>query len=453
MSCRGPSSSLWCRRRFRPHPSIFYQPALSSFFAILTLALLPVAPCFAYVAAHDPEFDKVPFAEWFSQPDAKWKWTTRISPITLSQHQRLVAHLEIEMPASEFKRSGRGETIFYFQFTDAQGHNYQDHASINLAKLDGSPHSHVVVTTDNAFIVPGDYWVSLAVYCATTGEHSAKREKLHVPPIGGDPLPQTWRHLPPVDFIDASEPPDAWYLPKAAGRLDLPIHASHPVRVEILANLVSTPFGGASNSGDAPIVLPYLKALSEMSGDRVTVHVALVDVERRRTLFRQRDSNLLDWLRLRASLVGMNNGLIDVASLAGSAHNSEFFMNEVARRIAIDESKVARVVIVLSGAMVFSASRNPMLAGSKTAEGGHVIYIRLHSAPSLLYSSNPDLISEINHRANSRKMPVQPAIQPRSSIDELPDMLSIPGFRMFDVATAEEFREALSAVVREISSY
>ena len=45
----------------------------------------------------DPEFAKVPFAEWFSgAPEVKLKWSQRILPITLSPHQRLVVPVQIQ---------------------------------------------------------------------------------------------------------------------------------------------------------------------------------------------------------------------------------------------------------------------------------------------------------------------------------------------------------------------
>jgi hypothetical protein len=43
--------------------------------------------------------------------------------------------------------------------------------------------------SESAFVVPGDYSVAFAVYDTATGEHAAKRDILHVLPLGADPLP------------------------------------------------------------------------------------------------------------------------------------------------------------------------------------------------------------------------------------------------------------------------
>jgi hypothetical protein len=402
----------------------------------------------------DPEFDRVPFAKWFSEEGTKWKWSTHVLPVALSAHQRLMAQVQIEVPGSELnKRRGKGKLIFFFQFTDAQGRDYQDHATFDLTKVQDTFRSAAAVTTDSAFVTPGDYLVSFAVYCTETGEHTARKEKMHVPPITSDPFPGMWRDMPAVDFVDASDPPDAWFLPKALGHVDLPVDPSHPVRIEVVANLASTEFnpGLPSKDGDIRTILPYLKTLCQMKGPGVLLNVTLVDVERRRVVFQQQKVEELDWKRMRSALSATNNGLIDVRSLAGRQNNAAFLVEHIARRLAPDPSGATRLVIVLSGAMVFDTQDPPQLADRESAQGGRVFYIRIHGAPHFSAPQNTDSVVETNRRANTRNMPVQPVMQPQSSLDELAKILYLPGFRLFAVASAYDFRIALAMIVHEIS--
>ena len=47
-----------------------------------------------------------------------------------------------------------------------------------------------------AFVLPGDYRVSMVIFDTKTGEHSAMQKMLHVNPLRNDPLPAAWKDLP-----------------------------------------------------------------------------------------------------------------------------------------------------------------------------------------------------------------------------------------------------------------
>src|SRR5579863_435437 len=174
---------------------------------------------------HDPVFDKVPFAEWAAGgPQAQMKWSEHVLPVILSIHQRLVVRVLIQMDGAEAaKRRGEGELVFYFQFTDSKGRTYQDHTTYDLAKAEEGLKAQDITCTDMAFVLPGDYAVSVAIYDTATKEHVIKKNKLHVAPMKLDPLPDMWRDLPAIEFLDASDPPDRWFLPKTRSKLNLPV--------------------------------------------------------------------------------------------------------------------------------------------------------------------------------------------------------------------------------------
>jgi hypothetical protein len=436
---------------------------IRSLLSVSILAAL-LNPAFADNAGvRDSEFDKVPFAEWFSRmPEARLKWSERVLPVTLSAHQRLMAQVQIQLDGAELvKRRGAGKMIFYFQFNDSEGRTYQDHAEYDLAKAETPLKGSVAISTDSAFVLPGDYSVSLAIYFTATGEHAAKRDTLHVPSIDADPLPDLWRDLPSVDFVDISEPPDCWFLPKERGDLHLPLDPRFPVQIDVVANLASSDLSTPSyrpKDVDLSVLLPYLKVLSQVKGSNIRKSFSLLDVERRRVIFEQRDVDELDWEKMRSSIKSVKSGLIDRTSLASRPDVAGFFVREVARRLASGDSSGPRVVIVLTGEMIFDAKQNRPQVEIKSSPRDRLIYIRMRSAPHFRTLSVPETNRRVITVGKSRQQSRAPLTSDSgltsgdATIDELAHMFSVPGLRLFDVRSPDAFRKALAAILSEIAN-
>src|SRR5262249_45536496 len=162
-----------------------------------------------------------------------------------------------------------------------------------------------------ALVVPGDYRVDLAVLDVGTGEHAAVERTLHVPPLKGDPLPDSWNGLPPVEFAVVADPPDGWFQPALNGRLHRPLETRRPVRVEVMVNASPSANGprvratGLSNQnlGD---LLPAVKVISQVDLSPGALNVSLLDLTRRQVLFTQEHvgprGQPLDWPRMRPAL-------------------------------------------------------------------------------------------------------------------------------------------------------
>jgi hypothetical protein len=174
-----------------------------------------------------------------------------------------------------------------------------------------------LMCNESAFVLPGDYSVSLAIYDTATKEHSVKKAKLHIVPLRIDPLPDAWKNVPPVEFVEPSEPPDHWFLPKLKGKLNLPLTPKRPLKINVLVNL--TPSQQSSRhygvqDRNLSIILPSLKVITQMTAPELAINVALVDLSRRRTTYHQEDVHDLDWDKIKASLSDANSGSIDVKS-------------------------------------------------------------------------------------------------------------------------------------------
>jgi hypothetical protein len=406
--------------------------------------------------SRDPEFEKVPFAEWLSgAPQTPLRWAERVLPVVLSVHQRLLARVQIQLDGAEAaKRRGEGELVFFFQLTDATGRVYQDHTIYDLEKVEEGLKSQDLICTESAFVLPGDYTVALAIYDTATKEHAVKKDKLHVAPLKTDPLPDAWRNLPAVEFEEAIEPPDRWFVPNERGRLHLPLAPHRPLHLEVVVNLTpseaSTRRFGVQDRNFS-FLFPVLKVLSQMKGPNVSLNVSLLDLSRRSVVYQQDDVDKLDWEKMKSSLTKANSGSIDVKSLADRQHSAAFFMKEVASRVSADP---ARVVIVLSPPMVFDAEQDLSGVELKAAPDNRLFYLRLQSPATMLPVITPDSrrrrgLGGYPGRARTREEAEIPATL---QSDQLEPMLKGMAPHLMDVLTADQFRKALATLMGEISS-
>jgi hypothetical protein len=411
--------------------------------------------------SHDPEFDKVPFREWIAEGrGGPIKWSNRIAPVVLSDHQRLVASLEIELDGSEVaKRRGAGQIIFYFQIEDAAGRVYQQHGSFDLEKVEKSFVKNSAVTcTDHAFVLPGEYTVTFAIGSTATGAHSTHRQTLRVPQMSNDPLPQLWRDLPPVWFFSDTDTPELWFQPKDHGKLYLPFHTRRPIEIEVVANLEASQMDAGSyraQAVDLSRLLPYLKVLSFLGGPEVRKTFSLMDVKRRRVVFEQRVAEELDWNAIHSGLRKVNTGLIDRASLESQQEVASFFVREVMRRMQSEKGGPAKVVIMLSGPMIFDARQNKVEVQAAPPES-RLFYLRMQGAPRL---ANPTpALEEAREGSADRPAGANPARNRTqqtpaliTSYDELARLFSGARTRLIEIQTPHSFREALRSMAEEIS--
>src|SRR5208282_5162447 len=133
--------------------------------------------------------------------------TVAVPHAELSFHQRLIATVEIKVDGRGLEsRRGDGELVFFFQITDRDGTRYQDHATIQLSKLDPNIKAADLECTQHVFLLPGDYRLAIGLLDSGTGEHSVNRSQFRVPSPHSFPT-DAWHDLPPVEFIGPAEVP------------------------------------------------------------------------------------------------------------------------------------------------------------------------------------------------------------------------------------------------------
>jgi hypothetical protein len=407
----------------------------------------------------DPIFTTIPFDKWSERDSSThFRWSTHLSSPVLSQHQRLMVEIKIQVDGAELvKRQGQGKLQFLIQLRDQAGGLYQNHNAISLEDIKSELRRSYSVFTQNTLVVPGDYQVSLGWFVSATGEHAVARRTLRVDPLPRDPLPDAWRNLPSVAFLP-EDLPASWYASPDEGILNLPIETHLPVRIDLLVNgsrteeMVRARLANTSRL-TSNALLPAIKVVSQIKLSSGALHVAILDLERQRAGFEQDTTRELDWTKLLAAFAEDNPNTIDLKSLEHRQENAQFFVSEIRRRVLSggrEGAEPLRVLIVLSGMMAFDkADLTPIQAAPDP--NCKVFYIRYRSishSPSRLAPFVPT--AEASRPLGRRRGPAfqDSVLQPR---DDLFGLIKPLDPQLFDVTSPAEFRKALASIMSEIA--
>ena len=422
---------------------------------ILALLLLCAALAAQPSGQHeklDPAFEKVPFEQWLGERDAtRFHWTAGVSHAELSFYQRLMAHVEISLDGRDLEnRRDHGSLVFLTQITNSSGARYRMHAVIELSKLDENIKAANLEVTQRAFLLPGEYRLAVAILDTGTREHSTKQTQFRVAaPPQHEFLPEAWRDLPPVEFIDNWESPDAWYLPGIQGKLQWAAAVHSPARINVIVNVATTvPMPGSRRcqSGDLAALLPTLKAISQTGSTALSEHVELLDLSRRRTVFHQDDVRELDWPGIKASLQEANTASIDVHSLSERHHDAQFFVSQVRR--VIRASQQPCVLVVLTKAVDFESGEDLEPVSREEMPACRVVYIRYHVPRERAPFGRPMQMGRVR-RIGGPMMRTRP---PQEVIDQLEATLKPLAPKVFDVENPEEIARALAEIEKEIQA-
>ena len=426
--------------------------------ALLVLGLAGVSTVSAQEGTADPAFALVPFNRWLADGDqSRFRWSVRVSGAQLSAHQRLYTKAEIEVDGNELvSRRGHGQLVMMIQFQDSADRVYQAHGSIDLADVKDDAGKSNINYAQEAFVLPGDYRVSMLIFDTKTGEHSGAQKMLHVNPLRNDPLPAAWKGLPQVELLHTMEAPDSWFRPDTTGRLQLPVKTQRPLRVEVLMNASATgpsqgvSLGTASNRSLANLV-PVLKVLSQMELAGGGLHMTLLDIPKRRVIFEQHDVRQLNWERVRGALTEADPNKIDVRALEHREQNAQFFVEQVRQRLSAggEGEKPFRVLLLLSGPTAFNSGEDmrPIEAGRDP--NTKVYYFRYHLPPERL--ALPSMFDNPTGRGRRGFPGNAPApVAPAEPFDSLASLLKPLQPRLFDIYSPEQFRKILSSLLDEM---
>lgn len=282
----------------------------------------------------------MPFDQWVKQgPAVAIPWKVRIQPFGLSVHQRMRAHIDIEVARRELRnRPPDDRMVVLIQVTDAAGEQFRDYTLFRMKDVGAEVKKGEVDVFWNMYVLPGEYHVTIVLVDAARGQHNLMQSQMHIERPKNDPLPGIWLGLPAVEFLSPRlEGPDFIFRPDVTSRLHLQLATRRPVELEVLADVTASDLFRGSTvfyNRYLSVALPLLKALSQVSLEQGSLNVAMLDLRQRRVTFEQNNVKALDWPRARSVLAPENGpGMIDIKALEQRRESPAFLQDELLRRL------------------------------------------------------------------------------------------------------------------------
>lgn len=416
--------------------------------ALCSLGCVPLT--YAQSRNVEAAFAAVPFEQWTAEgAKAELPWHPRITSPKLTLHQRMAVGLEVELDGNELvKRCCDGQAIALVEIRDPQGLTYRNYGGKDLKDAKPGLRQSLVSLSWQVFLLPGEYKATIAFYYTGRNGHSITSRTIHVASLKHEPLPGSWQDLPAVEFCDPQpEGLDAFLLPNTEGRLRLPAKASRRIHVEILENL--TPYPSERRepklyTDRLSVFLPILKTFSQLQVENGSLGLSLLDFTRRSVIFDQQDisQGQVSWAKLKDAMAANSVTAVDVHDLEQGEQFGEFFGSEITRRLNETPSDGAmRVLIVISGPMDLGSRAAIEIAPS--ARGNFaVFYVRCDFLQTSAFVKRTAVFAAS----------VEPSQQnSERSMDGIGKALRELKPKVFGVDSAQRVREALAAILRDIS--
>jgi hypothetical protein len=401
----------------------------------------------------DPEFSKLPFAQWLAEGErtSDISWSADILPAVISSHQRLMLRIVIRVAGSSLaQRRGMGEFMTLVQYTDGNQAVWQNHTSLNLETLSPGIETYQIAIAQYAFVLPGDYSLAIAVCDTATLEHSVIFRQAHADPLRPEPLTEAWAGLPAVEFLPPiTQPPDVWYLPGIEHRLNLGINTRRSIHIQLLVNTTPSDAGSLSAmQTNMSLMIPALKVLSQMDVRNGSIDVAFLDLTQRRVTFEQPDIRDPDWAQMRKLLLDVRPGLVDIRDLKSRTKMQEFFRDEVGRRLAAADPQAGeasvQIVIALSGPAFLHEQDGPGPIEKPGNTDGRLFYIRFQVKVVAVPGSR---------KRRGGTSPTPAALPPALPMDDLERAVEPFDAQVYEATSAARFREILAEMLTQISKF
>jgi len=294
-------------------------------------------------------------------------WHVETSAGRLSFHQRLIANIQVQVPGPEMlKRSHDDHITLLVEVRNGQGVSARNFEVLELSNLKPEMKRSDVEFSWQAYAVPGQYELSVALWDKKSGEHNFLRRLFHVDAYKDDPLPEMWRGLPAFEFWGNNrEGPDYIFHTDIQGRPNLALATQRPIDMEILLDMTPSAevFRGSYGYYNHYLAaaLPTFKVLNQIDLKNGARKAAALDLVQRQVVFEQDDGKDLDWAVLRKTLsIDSGPGKVSVKDLQKHQQSPVYLREEIVRRLKIRDrsgeasrSKPLRVFILLGSPMDF----------------------------------------------------------------------------------------------------
>jgi hypothetical protein len=321
---------------------------------LLMLALAVVNPARGQEPTTEPTADSVfadaPFDKWVAQgPRQDVPWKVHMTADRLSFHQRLIATIKVEVPGPELlKRSHDEHLVLLIQVRNGEGVSSRNYGVLELDNLKPEMKRSDVEFSWQAFAVPGQYEVSVALWDRKSGEHNFLRQLFHVDAYKNDPLPEMWRGLDAFEFWSTKrDGPDYMFHSDIDGRPNLPLATRRPIEMEGLLDMTPSAEIFRGNYGYynryLGAALPVFKLFNQINISNGSRSAAALDLVQRHLVFEQNDGKDLDWASLQKTLSPDNGpGVVSVKDLQNRRQSPVFLRDEIVRRLKASAGSAAK---------------------------------------------------------------------------------------------------------------
>ena len=298
----------------------------------------------------DSVFAEAPFDQWAAQGNhQEVPWQVQTSADRLSFHQRLIATIKVQVPGPELlKRSHDDHITLLVEVRNGQGVSARNFGLLDLAELKPEMKRSDVEFSWQAFAVPGQYELSVALWDKKTGEHNFLRRLFHVDAYKNDPLPEMWRGLDAFEFWSTKrDGPDYMFHTDIEGRPNLALATRRPIEMEVLFDMTpsSEIFRGSYGYYNRYLAaaLPTFKLLNQMDIKNGSRTAAALDLVQRHIVFEQDDGKDLDWAVLRKTLSpDAGPGTVSVKDLQNKQQSPVYLREEIVRRLKAESEQTSK---------------------------------------------------------------------------------------------------------------
>ena len=291
----------------------------------------------------------IPLAEWLRGPnrsDFPWKVGFREPWLTFQQRHT------VQVRADFRQRDLRKHNISLDDL-----HFILKIASENQDWLPEQAYTHAEIKPEYGdelssiatfYARPGKYKVALIAYDSKNRNGNVWHSNLTVPAVKDDPLPDTDRNLPIVQFLpQATTPrsPHGFGIHRVvfdssafgAGKLNLPVSNNQPIQLDVLVNLS---LSDASNFRDhqapdwlyqanADTLLQIGNVISQVDLKNGCVRLTAIDVLRQETFVERADAATMDWDKLARQVKDLQRIKIAAKVLSNQKNTGDVFASLV----------------------------------------------------------------------------------------------------------------------------
>lgn len=379
-------------------------------------------------------------------------WMISFSPPRLRMDQRLRVGLMVTLRNSDLNRYGsKHDLLLMVRLGQAAAADWLP----GIAWVPQPIEEPLAKGTDIEFQIhflakPADLRVGIVLLDSVTGHSSVTIRPLRVAPLRSDPLPLAYRDLPVAEFASAFEGLEEAFLADTRGKLWLPLQPRRTLNLEVLVNFShSDEFRAARSRGslgsrgrpawlsqltrpptaedNLRLLLAALKPWTELASPD-GVRITGLDLLRRRVVCEKGAAAALDWPRLRDALADFKPNVVSTETLLGQKEGADFFRQILRQRLAAtgspppassESQRPLRVFVLLSSAMLLPEESDLSPIEPEPGCRCRFYFIRLHTLGN--------------------------------EWDDLSRILSPLKPRRFDVRTAQDYRRALAAILRELN--